>query len=362
MRSMRFLIVLPIFWVSLSASSADTLKQVHVVFRHGGRNPDESSLTPDCPYKNESYYPEGYGQLTNQGKLTEYNIGVRLRKRYDSFLTDTWNINYIEARTTDTNRTKQSLELVLAGLYPPVGTQKWGTLAWQPIPYNYYPVAQEKELLFWGACSNYWTQINEVLETPAIVEYGKRYTELLNVLTEKTGSEATLLSPFNYYFGFLVLEQLGFPLESWVDDIYPEPIHSAAVDYYYLITNTTSLKQIAGGFLIRKILEDAEALINGTLSPANRKLFLYSGHEMNVATLLLTLGAYHVTDIPAYGSHVIVEVHKIDGIWGIKLFFENYESSEPIAIRIPNCGYFCSVSSMSKALRDIIPEDIACAS
>lgn len=35
------------------------------MFRHGDRNPDEGSLIPNSTYYDESYYPEGYGQLTD---------------------------------------------------------------------------------------------------------------------------------------------------------------------------------------------------------------------------------------------------------------------------------------------------------
>lgn len=44
----------------------------------------------------------------------------------------------MEARSTNFNRTKASLELVLAGLYPPSETEIfYGNLKWQPIPFQY---------------------------------------------------------------------------------------------------------------------------------------------------------------------------------------------------------------------------------
>lgn len=58
---------------------------------------------------------------------------------------NTYNINDLEARSTDYNRTKMSLELALAGLYPPKGKQVWSSvIPWQPIPYNYYVTSEDK--------------------------------------------------------------------------------------------------------------------------------------------------------------------------------------------------------------------------
>ncbi|ERL84546.1 venom acid phosphatase Acph-1 [Dendroctonus ponderosae] len=364
MKSFTFLIVFPALWASLSASallpsSADssTLKLLHVMFRHGNRNPDEDSIIPNSTYSDESYYPEGFGQLTNAGKLTEYTIGLLLRARYNKFFTDTWNVNYLEARSTNVNRTKMSLELLLAGLYPPKKSQVWSDLPWQPIPFNYVPTAEDKETLPWAACAtNLNKLLSEITGSPEIVAYGERYSELLEILTEKSGSTATLLSPYSYYFGFATQEELGYTLDSWVSSIYPEPIHSAAVDYYYYYTNNTAIRKLAAGYLLKKILADTKSKIDGTISPSSRKAFLYSAHELNSASMLLSLNAFKITEVPPYGAHVIFEVHEILGIWGIKLFYQNYQSYDPIPVKINGCGYFCPYEEFYSLVEEILPE------
>ena len=42
-------------------------------------------------------------------------------------------------------------------------------------------------------------------------------------------------------------DQRGFDLPEWTKSVYPEPWHSAAIDYYYLETNTTHVRQIMAG-------------------------------------------------------------------------------------------------------------------
>lgn len=103
-----------------------------------------AELYPKDPNINETYYPYGLGQLTDEGKRTEFNIGRQLRRQYDNFLGDTYTPDILDARSTDFNRTKMSLELVLAGLFPP-GKKRWlYDLNWQPIPYNYWPLQKDE--------------------------------------------------------------------------------------------------------------------------------------------------------------------------------------------------------------------------
>ncbi|XP_076260190.1 venom acid phosphatase Acph-1-like isoform X2 [Rhynchophorus ferrugineus] len=295
---MKFLIIFA-FWLGgfqvLAVEQPSTLKLVHVLFRHGDRNPETSSLWETNPYYNESFYRQGYGQLTNNGKRTEYSLGQALRERYDDFLGSEWNINYIDVRSSDVNRTKMSALLVNAGLWPPEDDDVWlSSFNWQPVPYNYLPSEDDKE-------------------------------------------------------------ELGFPLEEWTQSVYPEPLHSAAVDYYYIETNNTILRKITSGYLLNKILFDTENKINGNISPQNRKMFFYSGHETNIATLLLTLEAYDLTDIPPYGGYVLLELHEIDGVNGLKLFYQNYEQADPIPLKLPNCDYFCVYDDFYQQVQDILP-------
>ncbi|KAF7266415.1 venom acid phosphatase Acph-1-like [Rhynchophorus ferrugineus] len=364
---MKLLLVIELLLVTITnlvVAQKSTLQLVHVLFRHGDRNPDSSSLWESNPYYNESFYREGYGQLTNAGKRTEYRLGQLLRQRYASFLGREWNINNLDVRTTNYNRTKMSAQLVLAGLWPPRFRDVWlPTLNWQPIPYNYYPSSEDKELYALGACSNSLVEMYNVLNDENIANYLEtRYGEMFDILSTNTGVTGNLWNAFSLYFGMLVQEQLGFTLPRWTRAIYPEPLHSAAVDTYYVLTNTTLLRQLTAGYLLRKILNDSASKIDGTLSPSSRKMFLYSAHENNVATLLLSLEAYKLTDVPPYGAHVLVELHRINGVYGFQLFYGNYERSQPIPVKLPNCGFFCPYDEFVKQVEELIPEDSTCES
>ncbi|NEU36249.1 histidine-type phosphatase, partial [bacterium LRH843] len=79
--------------------------------------------------------------LTKIGRKNQYEIGKLLRTRYKSFLSEIYSPRFMKAQTTDIDRTKMSMQLVQAGLYPPIETQRWkNDLNWQPIPYKHEPL------------------------------------------------------------------------------------------------------------------------------------------------------------------------------------------------------------------------------
>lgn len=70
--------------------------------------------------------------------MTSYKLGQFLRNRYQRFLGDLYTSGIVDPISTASERTRMSLLLVLAGLFPPASSQKWhDSFNWLPIPYNY---------------------------------------------------------------------------------------------------------------------------------------------------------------------------------------------------------------------------------
>lgn len=71
-----------------------------------------------------------------QGKQNMYIKGQLLRRLYNGFLSDLYLDSEILTKTTNIRRTYMSAAMVLAGMYPPKGYQKWldKETVWQPIP------------------------------------------------------------------------------------------------------------------------------------------------------------------------------------------------------------------------------------
>lgn len=70
---------------------------------------------------------------------------------------------------------------------------------------------------------------------------------------------------------------------------------------------------------MKKIVSDTEHKINQTLIPQQRKMFLYSGHENNIASMLELFSLRDIVDVPSYGSHILIEIHNISNTYGVKV-------------------------------------------
>lgn len=69
---------------------------------------------------------------------------------------------------------------------------------------------------------------------------------------------------------------------------------------------------------MRKILTDTALKLSGKAYEL-RKIFLYSGHEHNLASMLHFLGIYNEAHVPSYGAHLLFEVHKLEKSYGLKV-------------------------------------------
>jgi len=75
-------------------------------------------------------------------------LGKFLRFRYNDFLGSLYTPKLVVARSSDFERTKMSLQLVLASLFPPKNIQRWNPLLnWQPIPASYTPRIDDNIIL-----------------------------------------------------------------------------------------------------------------------------------------------------------------------------------------------------------------------
>lgn len=66
-----------------------------------------------------------------------YDLGKKLRNRYNQYLGDLYLPKYVDARASRFPRAQISLQLVLASLFQPTGRTIWNEdLNWQPIAYK----------------------------------------------------------------------------------------------------------------------------------------------------------------------------------------------------------------------------------
>lgn len=74
--------------------------------------------------------------------------------------------------------------------------------------------------------------------------------------------------------------------------------------------NITFVFLVFPGPLLSDILTNMKKKDAGTLVP-DRKMFLYSGHDLTIATMWRTLG-FEECLLPEYGAALIIELHSIN--------------------------------------------------
>ncbi|KAK5649382.1 hypothetical protein RI129_000411 [Pyrocoelia pectoralis] len=334
---------------------SDTLEMVFALFRHGHRANEVLAVYPKDPHKNFDYAPYGWGQLTNEGKMREYDLGKILHERYGHFV-GMYTPDVVEPLSTNVNRTKMSLELVLAGLFPPEAPLIWNQeLNWQPIPYNYL-TDTDNRMGIPTKCAKRSHLIAEYEQSAEGQRDLRPYKKWFDYINKNTGLHVNGLTDlYLLYFCLSVEEEWDLTLPDWVKPVYPELLKEAAIDQYLLWARTPEITKL-GGFNLKTIVDAAKQKIEGTLNPLERKVMLFSAHEINVAGMLNSLKTFY-RHVPPYGACIMFELHKIDDQYGFKLFYETHNGQPPSELTIPGCNHFCPIDQFIELLQDHIPEN-----
>nr|XP_035959917.1 testicular acid phosphatase isoform X6 [Halichoerus grypus] len=157
------------------------------VFRHGDRAPLASY--PTDPHKEAvtTLWPRGLGQLTGEGVRQQLELGRFLRSRYEAFLSPQYRREEVYVRSTDFDRTLESAQANLAGLFPEAAPGR-PEAAWRPIPVHTVPVTEDKLLRFpTRSCPRYHELLREATEAAEYQTALEGWTDFLTHLENYTG-------------------------------------------------------------------------------------------------------------------------------------------------------------------------------
>lgn len=109
------------------------------------------------------------------------------------------------------------------------------------------------------------------------------------------------------------------------------------------------------GYLIREIFDHMSAKIDGTLSP-NRAMFIYSAHDMNIASILniFSLFAQFGYRAPPYASSLHFDLYKTKDNQHYMQLTYRYDN-KPKLLKFPGCGTNCSMEDLRRMYNEIIP-------
>ncbi|XP_063978501.1 venom acid phosphatase Acph-1-like isoform X1 [Diachasmimorpha longicaudata] len=362
MKVLKFSLIVISILLGVQQVVGQELKLVTVIFRHGDRAPlaDDGESFPTSPYLNSQFLPYGPSQLTNEGRKREYELGIHIRQQYDKFLGPLYHPANIIAHSSDTDRTKMSLQLVMAGLFPPAPEQQWNPLLdWQPVIVNYLPYPNP--LLSYTNCPEYREEVEIVEQSPDVQEMISQHNELVKNLTQWTGRPIAKAKDFEDLYGYLsALAAMGLKLPDWTHDIFPDgEMLDLATLSFRVYSYTHRLKMLNGGRVLKNFTESMQAVVEGTESQV--KMFLLSGHDLNIAALLIALGVY-TRHQPAFSSAVFFELSENAGEYYVSIFYYLGIPPERLRLEIPGCEDLCPFTQFLEMYRDIFPteEDVKC--
>lgn len=334
------------------------LQMVNALFRHGDRTPYPLyyETYPNDPFANETYFPIGFGALTNKGKLRAFELGDFMRRRYNTFLGTTYFPEDISSRSTYIDRAKMTLLLVLAALYPSDAFQKWHpSLNWQPIPIT-YEKADDDVLLFARMCPKFKKMLKELEKLDEVKQMFVKYEPLAKNLTKLTGKNVNSPSEIFNFFNLLDCQEsmnLSYPI--WAKETMANKDFQEAVDVIEKMRNyNDAMRKMNGGRLLNQITSDMVAKQMGMLNQG-KKIKLYSAHDFNVNALIYALG---VTEFerPYYCSAIILEMYSDEkNNYYVQVLYYHGNTKTVEILDLPNCSSMCEFSKYQESIKNRIP-------
>ncbi|XP_076049446.1 prostatic acid phosphatase-like [Oratosquilla oratoria] len=262
-----------------------TLEIVHVLFRHGDRAPVESY--PNDPYKDGATWPNGFGQLTQNGKRMQYALGNWLRKRYDGFINETWKTEEVYVKSTDYDRTLMSAQSNMAAFYYPNDAMRFNkSIPWVPTPIHTVPLEFDVLLNVQETCPRIEKEKIIQEQLPRVKKVIEENQWLFKYLTEKSGNNITTIEEVDYLYDTLHIEMIyNLTLPDWTTKVL-DKMKELSDFSFELVAYTKEMKRLRAGPLIKEIQEHMHQKA-GWGHYLNARMYCYtSAHDTTVAQLL----------------------------------------------------------------------------
>ncbi|XP_057679901.1 lysosomal acid phosphatase isoform X1 [Corythoichthys intestinalis] len=335
------------------------LQYVTVLFRHGDRSPVKAY--PTDPHQ-ESAWPQGFGQLSQEGMRQHLELGQFLRKRYDGFLNESYVRHEISVRSTDYDRTLMSAEANLAGLYPPNGEQVFSpNIKWQPIPVHTVPQSEERLLSFPRRdCPRYEVLMNETEQTEEFLNITADNQDIIELVRNKTGLKTTTVdSVWSVYDTLFCESRHNKSAPDWVTPTVWAKLHllkDFGFRVLFGVYKQHEKSRLQGGILLGEIVKNITQ-VAGSKEKQHLKMMMLSAHDTTVAALQVSLNVFNGKQPPYASCHMIEVYSDENGSLSVSMFYRNDTSVEPYSLQLPGCSLDCPLKEFVKITKLSISED-----
>lgn len=336
-----FVLLIPV------AYSQGKLVFVSLITRHGDR-------APFANIKNANYdWGTSLSELTPIGMNQEYNLGRQLRKRYvEQFklLPKNYQNQSIYVLSSHTNRTVESAQSLLMGLYPP-GTG--------PVLGNGKAAIKDRVQLIPIMTLSSDSKLIE-FPYPKYLAVLKKYVYNSPAWQAKTKEVAPDFAKWQKILGNKI---------SGLDDVLvigdvltvakahdkPLPKGLSQKDANKIISLTSwglaqqfksqKVSYIMGGQLTNRIIRDLD---KAALGKSKYKMTYYSGHDLTLLEIMGTLGV-PLAEAPGYASNLQFELYKDSSNYTVKLRYDG----KYVRLPIMNKDDSCTLEALEKYMQGI---------
>uniref|UniRef100_A0A452TZ89 acid phosphatase n=1 Tax=Ursus maritimus TaxID=29073 RepID=A0A452TZ89_URSMA len=261
----------------------------------------------------------------------------------------------VYVRSTDFDRTLESAQANLAGLFPEAAPGR-SEAAWRPIPVHTVPVTEDKLLRFpMRSCPRYHELLREATWQGLS---GRGEEDFLTRLENYTGLSLVgepLRRAWKVLDTLMCQQAHGLPLPSWASpNVLRTLAQISALDIGAHVgpPRAAEKAQLTGGILLDAIL--------GNFSRVQRlglplKMVMYSAHDSTLLALQGALGLYD-GHTPPYAACLGFEFRRRlgdpdedAGNVTISLFYRNDSTGLPLPLSLPGCPGACPQKKRSPA-------------
>ncbi|CAL8096145.1 unnamed protein product [Orchesella dallaii] len=336
----------------------ETLKLVQLIIRHGDRVPEYPY--PNDPFSDPSTWPEGWAQLTDEGKQQEFQLGKYLRTRYGNYLNSTYVPNQVYVLSSDTDRTIMSALVALAGMYPTNNESNWdNTINWQPVPIRTLFPEDDNLIRMKRECPEFDRLFDDFIRnSPMMKKINEDNKDLFATLSENSGVNITTINEIDSFYATLMVEEYkGKDIPEWGKTLKNDQHFQYLYNLSFAAkTSTPELKKLRKGPLVKYLTDNVNERVSN--SSMKTKMFMLSGHDI---TLIDTLNTFGVLDLqrPFYASAFILELHQdpVTHNFFVELFLRNDTTREPYKLTMPGCEFQCPLESFLNYTKPIIPNN-----
>uniref|UniRef100_A0A915PR11 acid phosphatase n=1 Tax=Setaria digitata TaxID=48799 RepID=A0A915PR11_9BILA len=366
---------------------------VYAIWRHGDRAPLRIYPTNPC---NESFWPNGLGELTEIGVQQLLELGKRFHEEYINcdppLMSKNSYSRQIYIRSTGVNRTIRSAEAFLKGIFPSRISEKdsSGQVIQSSSSRSLNPIIPihttklENDYIgnpFYRCLRAEHLEANGFRSTN-FHNMTLRQKHLLDHLSKMTGYENLQLDErFNSILDTLIVERFHkFNETDWFTKKTEHEmrlLRTAILKYrfgtasYY--GSNRELTRLRSGAILRSVFsvlrEKWSCLNDDSINCAwynNLKFYGSSAHDMTLIALLILIAPDEdIIDIynPQYGATVIFELYSYKKKPYIKVLYSKKHSEKPIAVTIlttgcPQFSHFCPLQKFIAANKPYIPQNL----